>query len=882
MSGPHLRLIALVGLIVPRRLRADWRQEWEAELQCREMLLADWDRLDRRHKFDLLRRSTSAFWDAVWLQRRRLEDDMFQDLRFGARLLLKNPTFTLIAVVTLALGIGANTAIFTLVDKILIRPLPVERPDQLVTFSTDAGGAPAIVSYPRYTDLRDGNGVLSGLLAYTQRPFSVGDGVRNERVIGQMVSGNYFTVLSVQPALGRFFLPEDDRTPGTHPVAVIGHALWQRRFAADPAVVGKKITVNAHDYTVIGVAPAEFVGTTRGTVTDLYVPAMMQPVVMGTDSYLERRTAGWLQLFGRLKPGVTREQAQAALGLLPDEAGAIPGKKDTWRLGAPKNQILLLDGSRGYMDRVTDLSLPLKLLMGVVGFVLLIACANVANLLLARASVRQKEIAVRRAIGASRLRIVRQLLTESTILAVLGGCGGLLIAYRVTGVLLRFQEQTNFVPRTFDGSLDGRTLAFTLGLSVLTGTLFSLAPARHASKPDVLSALKAETPAGLPRWSLRHLLVVAQVALSLVVLIGAGLCVKSLRALQEIEPGFQPAKVLTASFDLGMNGYDEARARKFIPELSERIARLPGVEGVSLAHIVAFSDSFWVSGATIDGYVPQPGERLAFDFNAVGPAYFKTIGTPLVSGREFTDADTADAQRVIVVNETVAQHYWPGQDPVGKRTSRGVIVGVVKDTREKGLIEMPHRTIYLPLLQSYSPDLTLHVRAATDPRALVAALRGELQSMDPTLAIYNVRTLEEQKDGSLYTERLAAALLTLFGVLALTLAAVGIYGVLSYSVTARTREIGIRLTQGAQPLDLLTLVVRQGMALTVVGLVIGVGASYALTRVLQGLLFGVSATDPMTFVVIPLLLAGVALLACWVPARRATRMSPMVALRYEE
>jgi hypothetical protein len=323
---PYLRLIALLGLIVPRRLRADWRQEWEAELRCRELLLADWDRLDRRHKLDLLRRSTSAFWDALWLQRRRLEDDMFQDLRFGARLLARNPVFTVVAVVTLALGIGANTAIFSLLDKILIRSLPVERPEQLVTFSRDASGAPRIISYLRYTDLRDRNDFLLGLAAYSQRPFIVGDGNRNERVNGQIVSGNYFAVLRVQPALGRFFLPEEDRTPGTHPVAVIGHSLWRQRFAADPAVIGKTITINAYRFNVIGVTPSEFVGTTRGTVTDVYVTAMMQPQVFGSD-YLANRNAGWLQLIGRLKPDVTRAQAQAALSLLTDEDGTYQARK---------------------------------------------------------------------------------------------------------------------------------------------------------------------------------------------------------------------------------------------------------------------------------------------------------------------------------------------------------------------------------------------------------------------------------------------------------------------------------------------------------------------------------------------------------------------------
>jgi putative ABC transport system permease protein len=536
-------------------------------------------------------------------------------------------------------------------------------------------------------------------------------------------------------------------------------------------------------------------------------------------------------------------------------------------------------------------------LMGVVGFVLLIACANVANLLLARASARRREIAVRLAIGASRSRLVRQLLTESAILAALGGGAALLVAHWLAGLLLGFQQQTSYVPLSFDGrlaNLDGRALGFTLGLSLLTGIVFGLAPALEASKPDFVAALKEDIPklgVGARRLSLRNLLVVAQAALSLVVLIGAGLCVKSLRALQAIDPGFEPAKVLTASFDLSLNGYDEARGRQFLAQLSERVAALPGVEAVSFARVVAFSDLYWVSAATIEGYQPQPNEKLAFDFNTISPTYFQTLGAPLVRGRGFTTQDTAGAPRVVIVNEAMARRYWPGQEAVGKRIIRGrdqfaEVVGVVRDSKEKGLTKTPRPAIYLPLLQNYGPgnyvtDLTLHVRTATDAPTMLAAVRREAQALDATLPVYNLQTLAQQKDGSLYTERLAAALLTLFGLLALALAAVGIYGVLSYAVTERTRELGIRMALGAQPRDLLKLVVGQGMALVLIGLGLGVSASFALTRLLAKLLFGVSATDPLTFVVIPLLLASVALLACWIPARRATKVDPLAALRRE-
>ncbi|MBO0859738.1 MAG: ABC transporter permease [Chloracidobacterium sp.] len=809
---------------------------------------------------------------------------LWQDLRYGMRMLLKNPGFMLVAVITLSLGIGANTAIFTLLDKVLIRPLPVERPDQLVTFVEDAGrSAPAIFSYPLYVELHDRNDVLSGVIAYEQRPFSLCDGNVTERVIGQIVSGNYFAVLGVRPALGRFFLPEEDRSPNTHPVIVISHGLWRRRFGADPAVIGKTISLNAYRYTVVGVTPSEFTGTTRGTVNDVYAPIMMQAQVgPRRDGMLENRNAGWLQLIGRLKPGVSRQQAQAALATPVDDATRTFAGKNIDNIGDPI-KVYLKDGSRGHTDRVKDLSTPLALLMGVVGFVLLIACANVANLLLSRASARRKEIAVRLAIGAGRWRIVRQLLTESAILAMLGGGAGLLIAYWFAGLLLRFQQQTNYVPRALDGGLDERALSFTLGLSLVTGIVFGLAPALIASKPDYVAALKDEA-SGLSRvarrLSLRNMLVVAQVALSLVVLIGAALCVKSLRALQAIDPGFEPARVVTASFDLGQNGYDEARGRQFIARLSERVAALPGVEAVSSAYIVAFSDVPWVGPLILEGARPQP-----VNTNAIGPNYFRTIGALLALGREFTAEDKADAPLVAIVNEAAARRYWPGQDAIGKRIVRGSrlaeIVGVVRDGKEKGLTAEPRPALYVPLLQNYFPAMTLHVRTATPSLSLLAAVRREAQLLDPTLPIYNLQTLAKQKDGALYTERLTAALLTLFGLLALSLAAVGIYGVLSYAVTERTREMGVRLALGARPRDLIELVVRQVLTLTLAGLVIGVGASFALTRLIAKLLYGVSANDPLTFVVIPLLLIVVALLSCWIPARRTTRVDPLAALRYE-
>jgi len=852
--------------------------EMETEQNVADGMSPEEARLAARRSFGsvaLSKEDSRAMWGLGSLE------ILWQDLRYGLRMLLRNPGFTTIAISTLALGMGANTAIFTLLDKVLIRPLPVEQPNQLVTFVVDAGGAPEYFSYPLYADLRERNEVLSSLAAYFQRPFSLSDGDQSERVIGQIVSGNYFAALGVRPALGRFFLPEEDRTPGAHPVAVISHGLWRRRFGADPAVIGKTISLNAYRYTVIGVAPSEFTGTARGTVNDIYVPIMMlKQTYPNIGDALNNRNARWLQLIGRLKPGVNRQQAQAALAAPADDANkTYPSKSGDNTYGPAK--VVLMDGSRGHMDSVKDLSLPLKLLMGVVGFVLLIACANVANLLIARASARRKEIAVRLAIGAGRWRIVRQLLTESAILSVLGAGAGLLVARWLTDLLLGFQQQAKYVPRSFDGGLDGRAMGFTLCLSLLTGIVFGLAPALAASKPDFVAALKEETPGqGHMAWrlGLRNLLVVAQVTLSLVVLIGAGLLVKSLRALQAVDPGFEPAKVVTASFDLGENGYNEARGRQFIRRLSERVAALPGVEAVGFAFTAAFSDNSLISigPAIVEGSQPQPAHH-----NTVSQNYFQTLGIPLVRGRDFTAQDTADAPRVFIVNEAAARRYWPGQDAVGRRLNHGQVVGVVRDSKERGLNADPRPTIYKPLLQNYDPMMTLHARSAIDAETLLAALRSEVQTLDPTLPVYNLGTLARQKDGSLYTERLAATLLTIFGLLALSLAAVGVYGVLSYAVTERTREMGIRLALGANPRDLLRLVVGQGLTLTLIGLVIGLGASFALTRLIAKLLYGVSATDPLTFVVIPLLLIGVALLACWIPARRATRVDPLAALRCE-
>ena len=813
-------------------------------------------------------------------------ENLLKDIRYGFRLMLKSRGLTIVAVLSLALGIGANTAIFTFVDKLLLRTLPVEQPEQLVTIASHNGENTSF-SYPLYKDFRDRNEVFSGLFAYSSAPFSLSDSGDTERISGVLVSGNYFDTLGVKAALGRTFLPDEDATPGTHPVAVLSYGLWQRRFGSDPHILSKTIGLNGVTFGVVGVAPAEFTGMERGSSPEIYVPMMMENEAMPSwSNALNSRNMSWLEMMGRMKPGVSREQAQASLSVTANQIAQAGEEKNI------DSEMVVGDGSKGQVYRVREVSKPLIMLMVVVALVLLIACANVANLLLARAGVRRKEIAIRLAVGAGRGRLVRQLLTESITLSVLGGIAGLVVARWLTNMLLAFQPPNSI---SLDDRLDLRVLGFSLMLSLVTGIVFGLAPALQASRPDLVSALKDETPTvgrGARRLSMRNLLVVAQVALSLMVLIGAGLCVRSLQNLISIDAGFDPAKVMVMSLDLALNGYKEAQGQQFYSEAVERVSALPGVESVSLAAVVPLGGGGMRRSVQVEGYTQQPGEPpLNFNMNVIGLNYFRTMGMPLAQGRDFGPQDREGAPRVVIINETVARRYWPDQSAVGRHLNFGgiggrpdqliEIVGVVKDSKYRSLTEGPTTAMFLPLAQFYRANMALHVRAATDPKEMVAAVRREVQMMDANLPVYNIKTLAEQKSSSLYTSRMAATLLTFFGLLALLLAAIGIYGVMAYSVNRRTREIGIRMALGAQRADVLKLVMGEGLILVVAGLAVGLGVTFALTRVIASLLYGVSATDTATFIIISVVLAGVALGACFVPARRATKVDPMVALRYE-
>ena len=817
---------------------------------------------------------------------------LWQDLRYGMRILTKSPGFTIVAALSLALGIGANTAIFSFVDQLLVRTLPVEAPEQLVIVNSRGPMGDQVVtntsfSYPLYTDYRDRNDVLDGLVAYDSVALSLTEGGQSERLTGEIVSGNYFDVLGVKPALGRTFLPDEDKTEGTHPVVVLGYGFWQRRFAADPTIVNREVELNGLGFTVIGITPPEFTGTVRGSAPDLYVPIKMQTQAMPRyPGKLDKRTFTWLNIFGRLKPDVTPEQAQASLTTLT-EAIAKEYPDNTFP------EILLKDGSKGNTETVNEqLSLPLLLLMATVALVLLIACANIANLMLARATARRKEIAVRLTMGASRGRLIRQLLTESVLLSVIGGFLGLLIAVWLADVLESFRPPVRSL--NFETQLDWRVLGFSLLLTFVTGIIFGLAPAIQYSNPNLVTALKDESGAlrtGNRRFTLRGLLVVAQVAFSLIVLVGAGLCVRSLRNLQAIDVGFEPSRVLIMSLDLASSGYKEPQGREFQRQVLERVSSLPGVESASLGRVIPLGNSGMRMSLEVEGHKPPPNQFINFDMNIVGPHYFSTMKMPLVAGREFTEQDTATGAKVVMVNETVVRTYWPGENALGKHLIVGrpgekgsdqlEIIGIVKDSKYRNVTEAYRTTMYLPWSQNYAADLALHVRAAADPKALVSAVRGAIQGLDANLPVFGIRTLEEQKNNSLYAERMAATLLLAFGGLALVLAGIGIYGVTAYSVNQRTREIGIRMAIGATRNDVLRLVLKQGLLVVSVGLVIGLAGAFAATRLLGTFLYGVSTTDLTTFVLVACVLSGVTLLACFVPAQRATKVDPMVALRYE-
>jgi macrolide transport system ATP-binding/permease protein len=810
---------------------------------------------------------------------------LLQDVRFSLRRLLKSPGFTLVALVSLALGIGANTAIFSLVNAVLLKPLPVKEPGRLVSVSVlGKDDSMLAFSYPSYKDFRDrGGDVLAGLFAERLAPVSLSRAGGNERVWGYLVTGNYFDVLGVSAARGRAFTPEEDRAPLSAPVAVISDACWRRRFGADPGIVGHDILLNGHPFRVVGVMPEGFAGTEVIYTPEVWVPMTMQEWIEPGNAWLERRQTQNIFAVGRLKDGVTVEQAQSSLNGLAQQVGReYPETNEGQKI------VLVPPGFIVPQLRGAVVGFA-AVLMATVGLVLLIACTNLANLLLARASARRREIALCLALGASRWRVVRQLLTESLLLALAGGAGGLLLAVWILELVAAYRPPID-VPVWIETAVDWRVLLFALGASLLTTLLFGLAPALQATRADLLPALKdAASQSGRTRSRLRGGLVVAQVTLSLVLLVAAGLVVRALQRLQATSPGFEVENGLIASFDLGLQGYDEARGRDFERRLLERVRALPGVRAASLTDLFPLSLNYTSNSVYVEGRPGARGANVPISMVAsVEHEYFRAMGIPVIKGRAFEARDDEKSPRVVVVNETFARRLFPGEDAVGKRIAfRGdegpwvEIVGVAGDGKYWTIGEAPELFVYSPLAQSYNSTVTLVARTEGDPHALAQALNAEVRALDPTLPVFDVKTMAEHMGVSLFPARVAATLLGAFGLLALLLAGIGVYGVVSYAAAQRTREIGVRMALGAQARDVLRLVAGRGMLLVTVGVLLGLAGALALTRFMEGLLYGVSATDPLTFALVVALLLGVALLACLVPARRATKVDPTVALRYE-
>ncbi len=810
----------------------------------------------------------------------RLLEEVWQDLRYGARMLLNRPGFTAVAVVTLALGIGANSAIFSVINALLLRQLPYSDADKLVqVWETDVkrGDNTMTASYPNFVDWRDQNHVFEQIAAYSDGGYILTGTANPERIQGAIVSPSFFPMLGIKPMMGRVFLPEEDH-PNKVFSAVISERLWRRRFNSDPAIIGKTVSIDDESYTVIGVVAGVTELSGMPNDTELWLPISFG-IAFNT------RRGHYLNVMARLKPGVTREQAQANMDYI---AGALAAQYPE----ANKDHGLRLVPLQEQI--VGDFKLALLVLLGAVALVLLIASANVANMLLARAASRQKEIAIRIALGAGRFRLIRQLLTESLLLSLFGGAVGLLLALYGVYLLVTFGPAD--LPRAREIAVDGSVLGFTLAVSLLTGVIFGLAPALHASRPDLNDTLKesgrsATGSAGHRR--VRSLLVVSEIALSLVLLVGAGLLMRSFLKLQAVNPGFNPQNLLTGRISLSESkGETEASVIARYDQLLDQFKSLPGVRSAAIRTYIpiaakeGYADrSFFIEGR-LTGLADT---RTAFD-NCVSPDFFHTMEIPLLMGRPFDKQDVKNARKVIIINETLARRDFSDEDPIGKRMTSKVnpreedwatVVGIVKDTKPRALDGEPVAEMYRPFAQQPVSSMAFMLRTTGKPEGITAAVRQTVQSLGKDQLVYDIRMFESVMSEAVAKPRFRTFLLGVFAVVALILALVGIYGVMSYSVTQRTHEIGIRMALGAQGSDVLKLVIGYGMALAFVGVGIGLVASFALTRVMSQFLFDIEPTDPMTFTVIALLLIGVALLACWIPARRATKIDPLLALHCE-
>lgn len=819
------------------------------------------------------------------------------DLRVALRQIRKQPGLTAVCILTLALGIGANTAIFGYVDRLLVRPLPVERPDQLAMLAVaDDRGPRYSFNYPLFTEYRERNQVFTHLVAQAQRSFGLGTDAAGtaERVRGLLVSRDYFEMLRLPAALGRTFAVDEGRTSGDRPVLVIGHGLWQRRFGSDPAVIGRSVQLNGLPFTVIGVTPREFPGTQLGTVADLYVPIPMLSRLFPPESEdlradpLNSPFITWHEVLGRLKPGMAREEAQQSLRVLAAQLAAGNPNAST--------NLLVLSGAQGVAQGIREARLPLLLMLGVVALVLVIACANVAALQLARGSTRHREMAVRLALGASRPRIVRQLLVESGLLTFAGGAAGIVVAAWLSRALTAFRpSQVTVEDLAAFGRLDWRILVFGLTITVLTGVLTGLAPALQASRPDLIAALKGiGTAAGSTRrGGARRFLVAGQFALATFCAAISLLCVQSVARLVALDPGFEPSRVMAANLDLRLGNHRPTGAEAFFDRVLDRFRALPGIESVALASTTPLSgSSVQMSVERLEDYTPSPGEFPVFHVTVITPGYFRTLGMRLLQGRDFDETDLARAPRRAVINESAARRYWPDRNPIGRRIyQRGFgeaadetsyeIVGVVGDAPQRPLGRPVEPAMYRALAQHPQSGMTLLIRTAGPPAGLGNEIRKVIAELAPGLPVFGIRTLAEQRNGSVALPRMVATVLTGFGGLGMFLAALGLHGLLAFAVARRAREIGVRMALGAGLGDVLRLILGDGLRLVVAGGIVGMALALAGGRALRGFLYQVSPGDPVTLALVVALLGLVGMAASWLPARRAAAVDPMTALRQE-
>lgn len=869
----HLRLIQFIGLIVPQRLRADWRQEWEAELRHREALLAEWDKLNVRNKFELLWRSFGALWDALWLQPRRWEDEMVQDLRLGVRMLIKHPSFTIIAVLTLAIGIGANITIFSVVNAVLLRPLPYPNAEQLAflwTESPQRNIKERSSAYANVADWRTQSQSFADIAIFDPTVVPLTGAPEPELVVSVGVSANLFSVLGVTPMLGRTFTVDDAQRR----VVVLGYGLWQRRFGASSNIVGQMVEIDGAQAQVVGVMPERFQFPDQAA-------QVWRPTLAG-EAEKNKRDRGFWRVIGRLKAGVTLAQTQTEMNLIAERlAQAYPDSNKDLGVNVVPFQLQLTG---------RNVRLALWVLFGAVVFVLLIACTNVANLMLARSLAREREMAIRMALGAGRMRLMRQLLTESTLLALLAGAVGLFIARFGLPLLLRFSPPN--VANLDSVAIDGQALAFAVVVSLITGALFGLLPAWKVSQSHLGAALKDGRSASgsISGSRVRGVLVVAEFSLAVLLLSGAGLLLRSFLQVQAVDPGFDATNVLMLGLSPMSNRTPE-QIRVFYQQVSERIAALPGVESAGLIND-------FLTGGNLDALITTERDaangaepaRVPLSGDGVSGDFFQMLHVPLRKGRFFDAQDTPDAPPVAIINETMARRFWPNEEALGQRFKHGAaqsaapwltVVGVVGDIRRQSLERESVPQVFTPHAQSPSRRMDLLLRTKLEPTQLAAVVRNEIRALDSTVPLTQIATLESQFAASGAQRRFQTWLLTLFSALALLLAAVGIFGVMQQTVALRTRELGTRLALGAQPRDVLRLVIGQGMRLALCGIGIGLLAALWITRAVAGLLFGVTATDPTTFVAAPLILLLVALLACYLPARKATRIDPLLALRQE-